>query len=334
MALDLGQTTLQLLSAMDGVAQGAVSRAQRLSDTLERGLSVSADAATSRTAAVGRRPYISARTGPEGLLGSIPPPEAPRDWSALSVDGSHIDVDRHLPLRCHLINLGGCALVYGQNPDCRMFSEPALAVDDQDLYLRCPDDPSDEVLIAGPLLGALRTVREVERLADAVADLPQDRPALALLDGTLAFGTCSAATTLASSPTPSSASSCMPPSPACGRPQRMAGPWPSPPTPPDPEPTRWPAPSASCSATSMTTLRATAAATRVIPTGYAATMPPASTTGNSSRSCWSRDTARPGINPAVSPPASPWASPWARTGTVSSTSTAAPRSPASRSPTG
>ena len=68
-----------------------------------------------------------------------------------------------------------------------MFSEPALAVADADLYLRRPDDPSDEVLIAGPLLGALRTVLEVERLADAVEQLPDDKPALALLDGTLAF---------------------------------------------------------------------------------------------------------------------------------------------------
>ena len=40
-----------------------------------------------------------------------------------------------------------------------------------------------ETLIAG----ALRTVREVERLADAVESLPFDRPVLALLDGTLAF---------------------------------------------------------------------------------------------------------------------------------------------------
>ena len=61
-------------------------------------------AAAFRTAAVGRRPYISARTGPEGPLDSCPPPEVPKDWTALSVDGSHIDVDRHLPLRCHLIN--------------------------------------------------------------------------------------------------------------------------------------------------------------------------------------------------------------------------------------
>ena len=103
------------------------------------------------------------------------------------MDGSHIDVDRHLPLRCHLINLGGCAITYGQNHGCQLFSEPTLAVADEDLYLRPSDGARGESLIAGPLLGALRTVREVERLADAVENLPDDRPVLALLDGTLAF---------------------------------------------------------------------------------------------------------------------------------------------------
>ena len=111
----------------------------------------------------------------------------PQDWTTLSVDGSHIDVDRHLPLRCHLINLGRLRHHLRPSYGCQLFSEPALAVADADLYLRKPDDPSNEVLIAGPLLGALRTVREVERLADAVEQLPDDKPALALLDGTLAF---------------------------------------------------------------------------------------------------------------------------------------------------
>ncbi len=187
MALDLGLTTHQLLSAMDGVAASVRSRGDRLSETLERAHSVPADEAAFRTAAVGRRPYISARTGPEGLLDGIAPPDVPADWTAVSVDGSHIDVDRHLPLRCHLINLGGCAITYGRGPGCELFSEPALAVDDEDLYLRSPNGASGETLIAGPLLGALRTVREVERLADSVESLPTDRPVLALLDGTLAF---------------------------------------------------------------------------------------------------------------------------------------------------
>ena len=102
MALDLGLTTYQLLSALDSLAPDIQSRSRRLDDAIDRALAVPADEAAFRTAAVGRRPYISARTGPEGLLGSRPPPEVPQDWTALSVDGSHIDVDRHLPLRCHL----------------------------------------------------------------------------------------------------------------------------------------------------------------------------------------------------------------------------------------
>ena len=187
MALDLGLTTHQLLSTLDGVVNDATTRAHRLDGAVDRALDVPDDEAAFRTAAVGRRPYISARTGPEGLLGSRPPPEVPQDWVALSVDGSHIDVDRHLPLRCHLINLGGCVITYGKDFGCQLFSEPALAVDDTDLYLRSPDGARGETLIAGPLLGALRAVREVERLADAVESLPDDRPILALLDGTLAF---------------------------------------------------------------------------------------------------------------------------------------------------
>ena len=187
MPLDLGLTTYQLLSALDGVAPNIRSRRRRLDDAIDRALAVPADEAAFRTAAVGRRPYISARTGPEGLLGSQPPPQVPQDWTALSVDGSHIDVDRHLPLRCHLINLGGCAITYGASYGCHLFSEPTLAVADEDLYLRSPDGARGETLISGPLLGALRTVREVERLADAVENLPDDKPALALLDGTLAF---------------------------------------------------------------------------------------------------------------------------------------------------
>ena len=185
--LDLGLTARQLLPALDSAAGSIRDHGHRLNRTLDRAGSVPAGEAARRTAAAGRRPYISARTGPQGLLASIAPPEVPQDWTAVSVDGSHIDVDRHLPLRCHLINLGGCAITYGSNFGCQLFSEPTLAVDDDDLYLRPPDGALGETLISGQLLSALRTVREVERLAGAVESRPDDRPVLALLDGTLAF---------------------------------------------------------------------------------------------------------------------------------------------------
>ena len=79
MALDLGQTVHQLLPALDGLALASRTRGQRLDAAIDRALTLPADEATFRTAAVGRRPYISARTGSEGLLGSRPPTEAPRD---------------------------------------------------------------------------------------------------------------------------------------------------------------------------------------------------------------------------------------------------------------
>ena len=187
MALDFGQTARQMMSAMGEVSSTSRSRRQRFADTLDRASAVTPDEATERTADPARRPFIVARIGPEGLLDSIPSPSAPTDWIAISVDGSHIDVDRHLPLRCYLINLGGCVLTYGANPDCEFFSEPTLATGDADLYLRPEDGSRQETAISGQLLSALRTVREVERLADAVeASLPAT-PVLALLDGTLAF---------------------------------------------------------------------------------------------------------------------------------------------------
>ncbi len=111
------------------------------------------------------------------------------------MDGSHIDVDRHLPLRCHLINLGGCAVTYGNDSGRRIFSEPTLAVDDDDLYLRHPDGAPGETLIAGPLLSTLRTVREVERLADAVKRCPTIGRCWPCWTAPWPSGTCSGATT-------------------------------------------------------------------------------------------------------------------------------------------
>ena len=187
MALDFGQTARQMMSAVGDLSATARSRRQRFADTLDRAAAIDPNEAAQRTASAGNRPFIVARTGPEGLLANIPASPSPRDWMAVSVDGSHIDVDRHLPLRCYLINLGGCSLTYGANPGCQVFSEPTLTTGDSDLYLRPDDGSNSETPISGALLSALRTVREVERLADAVDASPATTPVLALLDGTLAF---------------------------------------------------------------------------------------------------------------------------------------------------
>ena len=119
------------------------------------------------------------------LLGEISPPPAPADWIAASVDGSHIDVDRHLPVPCYLLNLGGCVLTYGAQPDAQFFSRPHLAAEPDELYRSDPERPTDEEQVTGNLLGLYRTVRELERLAEVVRECPPDLPTLALVDGTL-----------------------------------------------------------------------------------------------------------------------------------------------------
>ena len=332
MALDLGLTTYQLLSALDGVAPNIQSRRRRLDDAIDRALAVPAGGAAFRTAAVGRRPYIAARTGPEGLLGSQPPPQVPQDWTALSVDGSHIDVDRHLPLRCHLINLGGCAITYGQNHGCQLFNEPTLAVDDADLYLRSPDDARGETLIAGPLLGALRTVREVERLADAVENLPDDRPVLALLDGTLAFWDLQrgnypryvADVLIAERLQPALAR--LRAASTNRRPVAVAAYTSRPRT-----------TEVAGALRLMLCEQADADCNRLCTARHSDLTSCDGAAGFDDRElfelCWDRDTVRPCTGPATWPPASPWDWP-PRSGATSTISTAAPRSPASRSPTG
>ena len=187
MALDLGKATLQLQSAIGEVAMTLRNRRQRFADAVDVALVISPAEARERTDAVGERPFVVAQTHEEGLLASIPPPALPDDWSAVSVDGSHIDVDRHLPLSCYLVNLGGCVITYGNQPGCTLFSEPALAVREGELYLRESGRPQAETAITGPLLGALRTVREVEKLAETVESLQRHLPTLAVLDGTVAF---------------------------------------------------------------------------------------------------------------------------------------------------
>ena len=94
-------------------------------------------------------------------------------------------MDRHLPVPCYLLNLGGCVLTYGAQPDAQFFSRPHLAAEPDELYLSDPERPTDEEQVTGNLLGLYRTVRELERLAEVVRDCPADLPTLALVDGTL-----------------------------------------------------------------------------------------------------------------------------------------------------
>jgi hypothetical protein len=151
---------------------------------LEAVESVPNDTARARTNGDTGRPFLAAQVT-DALLGSYPPGDTPTDWTVAAVDGSHIDVDRHLPVHCYLLNFGGCVLTYGTNPDATLFSRPHLSTEADELYISDPNNPAGEEAVSGSLLGLVRTVKELQVLADTAENLAERIPLLGLIDGSL-----------------------------------------------------------------------------------------------------------------------------------------------------
>ena len=90
-----------------------------------------------------------------------------------------------MPVNCALINIGGCVLKYGDQPDAYLFNTPRLYSGDE-LYLTEQGSSVTEVPIEGAVLGLKRTIEEIKALEHLMTEqVPQDLPTLALLDGSL-----------------------------------------------------------------------------------------------------------------------------------------------------
>ena len=114
-----------------------------------------------------------------------PPPAASKEYTVIATDGSHIDVDRHQPTHCYLINIGGVVLRYGPHPDAILDSVPHLYACDNELVITSPEMPGREQPIEGDLLGIKRGVEECKRLAELAGDIPIGSNGLGLIDGSL-----------------------------------------------------------------------------------------------------------------------------------------------------
>ena len=180
----MGQTVLQLDQLTQSVLGDSQAREERLTALINTAARVDRETAAERTCDTKQRPYLAAEVL-ESLLGAYPPAEPPNDWAVAAVDGSHIDVDRHLPIACYLLNFGGCVLTYGSCPDATMFSHPHLAVNQEELYISNPVNRNQEESISGAVLGLVRTIKELDTLADTVEQCPTDLPVLGLVDGSL-----------------------------------------------------------------------------------------------------------------------------------------------------
>ena len=111
-------------------------------------------------------------------------PETPYDHTVAAVDGSHIDVDRHLAARCFLINTGSVVLTYGSTPDVELEDRARLYARADEMVIHDPGGGAAQ-RIEGAVLGAKRTGEEMLRLVEVVRSLPGDVPTLALVDGPL-----------------------------------------------------------------------------------------------------------------------------------------------------
>ena len=110
--------------------------------------------------------------------------DIPSQYNVIAVDGSHIDVDRHLPLECYLINIGTVMISYGDEPSASLSNYPQLFTSQTGMVITDPDS-SRHQNVEGPLLGILRTIEELRSLVDLVKSVENSYPILALVDGSL-----------------------------------------------------------------------------------------------------------------------------------------------------
>ena len=182
MSLDLHKIAAQIVDAASEIKAGEAERASHLERALDT-LSTAKPDALEEKRVLSRATFLIPGIG-ESLADRHPSPAVPGDYAVLAVDGSHIDVDRHLAVQCFLINIGTVQIRYGQRPRADLGTEPRLYTGEDGLSLLEPGGTRYQP-IEGPLLGALRTVEELKALATLVKQSDPEIPTLALVDGSL-----------------------------------------------------------------------------------------------------------------------------------------------------
>lgn len=185
MALDLTRTALQIDDMAVALRNRNEDRFRRLETAVDTVESFDVEAYGKKRALSQSTLTWNVPAVPDSPHASYEPPPVPDDFCVVAVDGSHIDIDRHIPARCYLINIGATVIRYGSEPDARLFSRPRLYAADDELVIRDGYAPYREQNIDGALLGAKRAVEELRGLANVLRESPSDIPTLGLVDGTL-----------------------------------------------------------------------------------------------------------------------------------------------------
>lgn len=185
MALDLTRTALQIDDMADALRARRGDKDMRRKTARDAAKAFDAHTYEAKRNQPGSMPNWQLPVVSENPCVPYAPPPPPANYAVVGVDGSHIDVSRHLPAHCYLINIGGIALQYGTPHAAAPFSAPRLYASDDELVIRDALAPYREETISGALLDAKRAVEELRGLADELRRLPADAPALGLIDGSL-----------------------------------------------------------------------------------------------------------------------------------------------------
>jgi hypothetical protein len=184
LSLDLTRVASQVIGMIAGLRDARKERRKHLQFALETLGSPAIDLEElKKKIAESRTSWLVAELV-EGLEKRYPAPSIPGDFTVIASDGSHIDVDRHRPNRCYLINIGTVVLTYGSKPDAVLSSEPQLYAEEKDLVITPPGGGREQP-VEGTVLGIKRSVDECRALVDSASSIPTGNDCLALLDGTL-----------------------------------------------------------------------------------------------------------------------------------------------------
>ncbi len=111
---------------------------------------------------------------------------APPEYTVIAADGSQVDIDRHAPVACYVINVGEVQINYGAHPQAALSSHPTLASAERlDLDDAGESDEEQRSSRERVRIELERAVAEVRALRQLLERHHFRGPTLALLDGSL-----------------------------------------------------------------------------------------------------------------------------------------------------
>lgn len=130
-----------------------------------------------------RPSWLVARPLGKQLQEKVEVPERPAQVTVVAADGSQIFPDRHVEPPCFLVNIGRVAFQLGTHESVRLESIPRFCFRQEELR-----DLLNELWdsVSAEIVSALRDAFELEGLLELALEVRrEDRPLVALLDGTL-----------------------------------------------------------------------------------------------------------------------------------------------------